>query len=162
MMHPAVYVSCPRLKAGNHEKTSERDLNYNCIAHAAEDSSRWWWPTIGFAGLLPPGPQPKRYWPPGVPHAETIESFVLAYESIGYERCDDGQLETGWQKIAIYALGPKPTHAARQLDSGEWTSKMGRVEDIRHAKPEDVAGGLYGDVVVFMRRRRLAIAATDA
>jgi len=44
------------------------------------------------------------------------------------------------------------THAARQLSSGQWTSKLGRSEGIEHDTPDDVAGGFYGEVVQFMKR----------
>lgn len=43
-------------------------------------------------------------------------------------------------------------HAARQLSSGAWTSKLGKDVDIEHDTPDDVAGGLYGEVVQLMRR----------
>ena len=46
------------------------------------------------------------------------------------------------------------THAARQLPNGKWTSKLGKAEDVEHESPEDVAGGVYGEVVQFMRRPR--------
>ncbi|MCG8587287.1 MAG: hypothetical protein MI757_21490 [Pirellulales bacterium] len=44
------------------------------------------------------------------------------------------------------------THAARQLPDGRWTSKLGKAEDIEHDSANDVAGGLYGEVVEFMKR----------
>jgi hypothetical protein len=44
------------------------------------------------------------------------------------------------------------THAARQLPNGKWTSKLGKGEDIEHDTPDDVSGGIYGEVVEIMRR----------
>ena len=44
--------------------------------------------------------------------------------------------------------------AARQLADGYWTSKLGHDEDIEHDMPEDLAGGIYGAVVLFMSRPR--------
>jgi len=38
------------------------------------------------------------------------------------------------------------------LPSGKWTSKLGRLEDIEHDTPDDVAGGVYGEVAGFMKR----------
>jgi hypothetical protein len=40
--------------------------------------------------------------------------------------------------------------------NGKWTSKLGNEEDIEHDTPESVAGGLYGDVVLIMKRKRTA------
>ena len=57
-------------------------------------------------------------------------------------------------KIAIYAHDDgQPTHAARQLPDGRWTSKMGHLEDIEHRVVDDVNGPQYGSPVRFMRRR---------
>jgi hypothetical protein len=49
-------------------------------------------------------------------------------------------------------LSPFYTHAARQLPDGTWTSKLGKDVDIEHDYPDDVAGGVYGEVVVLMQR----------
>ena len=58
---------------------------------------------------------------------------------------------TGSKKIAIYQSGGLPTHAARQLPDGQWTSKLGRNIDISHTLP-GLEGPEYGQVAVFMRR----------
>jgi hypothetical protein len=60
--------------------------------------------------------------------------------------------DPAWIKIAVYADGATPTHAARQLSSGWWTSKLGPSLDIEHATPEAVAGGVYGVVAVILSR----------
>jgi hypothetical protein len=125
------------------EITSPFDVNYNCIAWAAQDLSRNWWPDSMHLG----------YWPPGVPREETIEIFAAAYRTLGYEECDSAEVEPGFQKIALYALSGKPKHAARQLPNGHWTSKLGKAEDIQHAL-QDLEGQSYGQVVTILRRRR--------
>ena len=87
---------------------------------------------------------------------ETIHAFVDLFSSRGYEKCKDGNLEKGYEKIVIYGIhsdtGIEPTHAARQLSNGWWTSKLGWEEDIEHKNAEDVAGPLYGKPIQFMRR----------
>jgi hypothetical protein len=78
---------------------------------------------------------------------------VQAYETIGYSICEDGELEEGFEKIALYATSDgEVTHAARQLSNGRWTSKLGRWEDIEH----ELAGlvcEMYGSVRQFLRRQ---------
>jgi hypothetical protein len=64
----------------------------------------------------------------------------------------DERLESGVEKVALYGAGAFYTHAARQLQNGKWTSKLGRDIDIEHDAPEDVAGGVYGEVVHIMKR----------
>jgi hypothetical protein len=127
----------PRLTADNYRVTSPATTDYNCVAWAAGETERWWEPGV--------------HWP--VP-AETYgpEVLELAFRSLGYEPCADGSPEPGFEKVALYAAGAFYTHAARQLPSGKWTSKLGRLEDIEHDQADDVAGGVYGEVLRFMRR----------
>lgn len=73
----------------------------------------------------------------------------------GFTRCDSGDLEPGWEKVAVYALADDdPTHVARQLESGAWTSKLGDFEDIEHDTPTALEGPAYGTVYGYMKRRR--------
>jgi hypothetical protein len=87
-------------------------------------------------------------------------SFEAAYQTLDYVRCQDGSFEQGVEKIVLFGSRDHvgdviPTHAARQLASGKWTSKLGPFEDIRHDVPQDVSGPAYGDAVLFMSRPRL-------
>lgn len=129
----------PRLLPGNHRTTSPDTPNYNCVAWSAGDTAHWW--------------QPGIFWPLEVSDDEVgIGALVRAFASLGYEECDDGSQEVGFEKVALYGSTLFYTHAARQLPNGKWTSKLGRSEDIEHDSADDVAGGLYGEVVQFMRR----------
>jgi hypothetical protein len=134
----------PLLAPGNHRKTSPATPTYNCIAWAAGDDGRWWWPDDFFIG----------YWPDDAPREVTLSAFIRAYETLGYSGCDDNSLERGFEKVAIYAIGSVPTHAARQLKGGRWTSKLGKAEDIEHELGA-IEGRMYGKVVVYMRRPTL-------
>lgn len=63
--------------------------------------------------------------------------------------------EEGFEKIAIYIDSHgKPTHAARQLSSGKWTSKLGQLEDIEHSNLDDVTGLHYGSVGAILKRQK--------
>lgn len=138
----------PNLTNNNHNVTSPKTRSYNCIAWAAGDDERWWWPD----------PFKTSYWPPGTNRGESLQDFMDAYSQLGYVRCSNGTLEVGLEKIAIFATtsaeGYKPAHAARQLESGCWTSKIGEEEDISHTNVRDVECSEYGQVVVFMSRPR--------
>lgn len=101
-------------------------------------------------------------WPTGAPRVVTMEAFVKAYETLGYKICYDNSLEPRLEKVAIYGkTNPAegtliPTHAARQLESGEWTSKLGPFEDVNHKTIDDVNGPAYGRAIYFMSRTRHA------
>ena len=133
----------PGLRGQAYQITSARDDHYNCIAWAAGDALRWWWPDA--AG--------EDTWPASVDRAETIAAFRDAFATLGYVECDQGQLESGYEKVALFALAGVPKHAARQLPSGRWSSKLGPREDIEHAL-HDLTVMAYGSVVLVMKRPR--------
>jgi hypothetical protein len=83
-----------------------------------------------------------------------MTGVINAYVQAGYEVCDSSTLEPGFEKIAIFAdASGDPRHAARQLPSGAWTSKLGEHVDIEHKDVDAVGGILYGEPAVYMRRR---------
>jgi hypothetical protein len=90
-----------------------------------------------------------------LPEDEEISSFIKAFESIGYKLCDNDCLEEDKLKVALYS---KPgtdicTHAARQLRTGKWTSKLGASYDIQHASPYTLQGRVYGTVNCILYRK---------
>ena len=128
----------PRLDEQNHHVTSQASADYNCIAWCGGDTEHWW--------------QPGSYWPvSSEPDDYGMEILVQGFSALGYTRCGDGNLEAGFEKIALYGSSSCYTHAARQLPAGRWTSKLGRSEDIEHHTPQDLAGGIYGEVGRYMK-----------
>jgi hypothetical protein len=134
----------PRLRRARYGLTSQQSNEYNCIAWAAEDTQRLWWPEP---------PAPFAYWPPGVDRKLDLGAFTAAFATLGYEPCDDGNLERGFEKIALFADAEgRPTHAARQMPTGMWSSKLGPWEDISHTI-YGLEHAQYGDVVQYLRRK---------
>src|SRR5262249_30079084 len=132
----------PRLQSSSYRVTSPPDRAYTCIAWSVGKCDQWWWPD----------PIGESYWPPEAPREETLPAFILAYAGLGFEPDATESVETGFEKVAIFvATGGKPTHAARQLPSGRWTSKLGRSEDIEHDL-RDIEGEIYGTVAMILRR----------
>ena len=131
----------PRLRKSNHTVRSDYDPSYNCLSWAAGETSRRWDPTPGY------------YWPPSAPRQRTKEAIIKAFETVGYSPCVDAKLEKEFEKIAIYAReNGTCTHAARQLPSGKWTSKLGDCEDIEHTSLECLNGPAYGMPVAYLKR----------
>lgn len=132
----------PHLKATGYQVTSPASPDYNCIAWAATEDIRWW----------EPDPQGLYYWPETSPREFTLEAYLQAFTNLGYTSTETAALEPGFEKIAIYVnTQGKPTHAARQLANGRWTSKLGRSEDIEHSL-EGLEGTVYGLVAQILRR----------
>ena len=141
MVRGRIEVYFPGLRDSEYRVTSPEAATYNCIAWAAGDSRRWWWPTD------------KSFWPKGAPRKVTVTAFVRAFGTYGYVPCESPSLEDGFEKVAIYVKDGRPTHAARQLPTGKWTSKLGPLEDIEHSL-RAIEGDQYGSVAQILRRER--------
>lgn len=139
----------PKLQSSGFKTTSDKSAEYNCIAWAAGDSERWWWPYVD--------PPPYSFWPEGVPREETLHAFLTAFRTLGYSPCHNTRFESGFEKVAFFGEPDKaPKHAARQLQSGLWTSKIGRSEDIEHTLA-GLGSSHYGGVIQIMKRRAPSI-----
>lgn len=137
----------PNLSTVGYRVKSHPDTTYNCVAYAAGDKTRKW----DSAEM----PVPGYYWPAGASRGDGVESLRSAFEAIGYEVCVGGDREDGFEKVALYVDNEGYwTHAAHQDGRGQWSSKLGDMEDIIHRTP-DCFGGAYGNVVYFMRRTLL-------
>lgn len=133
----------PDLIRTGYSITSPATPEYNCIAWAADDTEVWW----------EPDPFDLYYWPPRIPRTYALDVYIRVYETLGYTTCKNAVYENDFEKLAIYVdSNGKPTHAARQLSSGKWTSKLGRSEDIEHHTLDSLAGSYYGSVAVILKR----------
>ena len=79
---------------------------------------------------------------------------MAAFSTKRYLPCETGDLEDGFEKIAIYADSSTqtPKHAAHQLRDGSWESKLGSGIDIIHESLAELFGPTYGDEVHFLKR----------
>lgn len=98
-------------------------------------------------------PLPGYYWPFGAQRGRDLNALISCFEAIGYILCDNDELEDGFEKVALFAdQWGVWTHAAKQLDNGHWSSKLGDCEDIMHEKPYHLNSKLYGQVACCMKR----------
>lgn len=134
-------LAFPGLAGSGYSITSPCAFEYNCIAWAAGEDDRWWWPDA--AGVS--------YWPAEAPREESLPAFSMAFATIGFAPSASPQFETNVIKIAIYARSGIPTHASRQLPNGNWTSKLGQSEDIEHTLAA-LVGSAYGDVAMILAK----------
>jgi hypothetical protein len=137
----------PNLAGSGYSPKSELSHVYNCIAYAAGDETRKW---EGYREL-------GYHWPEGATEGHFLDALISAFEYLGYNHCDSADVEPDQEKVVLY-VDPDGlwTHAAKQCDDGQWTSKLGNLEDIVHRTPEAVAGPdpAYGAVACYMKRRR--------
>lgn len=134
---------------------SPQNRGYNCIAWAMGFDDRW----VDY--ILN---SPKKWWPQGVTTDFKPSSLVSAFESMGFEVCDDDSIEQDYDKVALYKTGPfkNPltgtletegwTHAARVIAPGVYHSKIGESFDIYHGSGDVFVGSSYGSVYRFMKR----------
>jgi hypothetical protein len=127
----------------NSSPTSPKTDEYNCIAWAYGRDDEWFQPDA----------EEQYFWP--ISRREySIAAHEELFSSIGYSRCADASQEDGFLKIALYVdKEGQPTHAARQLPTGKWTSKLGEEVDIEHDSPEVLNGPAYGTAKIFMKRK---------
>jgi hypothetical protein len=117
---------------------------YNCIAWAIGITNKWVWPAR-----------------PG--KTATVADFDDLYGRYGYRRVKglNFDLHPNYHKLVLYAKRGKngnwePTHGARQLSDGSWSSKLGQLPLIRHLEPDDLDGNSYGvPIAVYVRPRKL-------
>lgn len=123
--------------------TSDLNPTYNCFAWAGNDDTKCWLPF-----------KSKYYFWYTDNTALTLENVINNYSHIGYtEITESSDLEEGYDKVAIYIdEGGEPSHAARQVENGKWTSKLGDREDIEHSTPECLESDSYGKVKVILKR----------
>lgn len=133
----------PKLRGSSYRITSPADPAYNCIAWSVRDTLQWWWPMAS--------PPAGYHWPAGARVEETVPAFLQMFASLGYTTAVDDNLIPGIEKIALYAHGDRATHAARQTESGRWTSKLGKFVDIEHSL-DGLCGTMYGAVVHLLQR----------
>src|ERR1700687_6097228 len=133
----------PGLSGTKYQITSAATPDYNCIAWAAAEDFRWW----------EPDPFGVYFWPDGVGRTAHHTSYLQAFARLGYELAENDALEPGFEKVALFvSANGLPSHMARQLRDGLWTSKLGPDVDITHAEVKDLEGTLYGAVFLVLRR----------
>ena len=105
----------PHLVAEGYEVTSNSTDEYNCIAYAAGETDRWWSHVEG----------DDYYWPEYASRTPSIVSLIEVFTGLGYQPCEGTGDDRGFRKVALYVdqQGDR-THAAVQLPSGEWSSKL--------------------------------------
>jgi hypothetical protein len=145
MRDPVLELVFPGLDATNYDVTSPSTPDYNCIAWAAADDANWW----------QPDPFRQYFWPANSPRDYAVPAYIHAFGAMGYVQCNGTDLEEGFEKVVIYVgRDGLPSHMARQLENGHWTSKVGSSFDISHSSVNDLQGIQYGTVACVLRRPR--------
>ena len=140
-MTPDLESLFPGLRGTEYRATSPADGRYNCLAWAAGDQSRWWWPDA------------ESYWPYKEYRWEWISCFLQAFSLLGFSECDAIH-DDGADYIALFADDDaRILHAARRLPNGRWTSKLGELVDMEHDL-HALEGTQYGKVEFLLRRPR--------
>jgi hypothetical protein len=147
-----LFQAFPKLIQDKNFKITSKDTpNYNCIAWACKYNERWIQPPY----LGKPKLDCVVWWPPEVPEGLEPECLKKLFEYHGYVECEGSEHEDGYKKVALYFNKHKNewTHAARELNNGFWTSKLGSYNDIQHGTPETIENEDYGRVYCFMKKK---------
>ncbi len=133
----------PNLNLTDFEITSPIDFFYNCHAWAAKFDDL----------VMQPSTNPIYGWLTGE-SSDLSENFVKQFKLLGFiEQTENREVETNFEKIAFYIDGSNEVrHAARQLENGFWTSKLGTDHDISHRNLECREGEIYGKVGMILKK----------
>lgn len=100
-----------------------------------------------------PGPEPYHWWPDHLPRDGSLDVLLAFFGELGYSPGPlSGRFTHGVERVAIFGDEDGPTHAARELPDGTWTSKLGMSEDIQHRDLEMLVG--YGHLLAVLHRLR--------
>jgi hypothetical protein len=140
---PHLELLFPALSASDYSRSSEADPAYNCFAFAVHDTKQYW-QKVAVRGY---------YWP--LERDDRLEDWIEALRLHNFVVTDDWSLEADFEKVCIFVNDDgSPEHVSRQLASGKWTSKIGRLEDIEHSTLAGLEGREYGKSKVMLKRKR--------
>ena len=133
---------------GKYIRTSDPSIKYNCLVYAVR--VEWGW-------FEPPNHLPGYYWPPGIDPEWNDRTVKQVLARFGYNEISDSpEPEDGYDKIAIYGDKDGPTHFARQLPNGNWSSKLGELIDVEHTTLECLVGDdHYGNLLYYAKRKSI-------
>jgi len=126
----------------NWRPSSPPTFEYNCLSWSVHRQDVWIWPDE----------REQFAWPPDMARTDTLVNLMSFFMRIGFSDCSSPNLETDFEKIAIYGRDDIPVHVARQLPNGVWTSKLGPGIDIEHDTLNVLEHGAYGVVRAIMRK----------
>ncbi|MBC7881475.1 MAG: hypothetical protein H7Y37_09085 [Anaerolineae bacterium] len=86
-----------------------------------------------------------------------MKDWIDLFLHYGFVECDSPDLDLRFEKVAIYGYSDQePSHVCRQLEDGQWTSKLGGLEDISHPDLETLEEfngfEVYGKVRAILKR----------
>lgn len=134
---------------GFFDPNSPQTDKYNCIAFAMGLEDYWWVDPYTFI--------PGHWWPPTVVQDMDPSLLIQAFEYLGFEKCDNGIPELGFDKVALYKKYNDRfkriewTHAARIVGLNRFHSKLGPSYDVFHSSSSTFG---YGEIFQFMRRAK--------
>jgi len=133
---------------GHYRKTSEATIEYNCLAWAVGNNEKWFDVQRYCAGY---------YWPKDVEREWSVAAIKKIFSLYGFtEETLFQDYEEGFDKVAMYVSDEGvPTHFARQLPNGKWTSKLGELIDVEHDDLKCLEGSSgYGTMSVILKKKK--------
>lgn len=138
-------ASFPNLKDdANFRVNSPYNGIYNCIAFAMGFTDRW----VDINTSCP-----GHWWPPIAERTMGKDSLIKAFEYLGFEQCNNADIENDYDKVVLFCLNDQWTHAARIVSDGIEHSKFGQGWNAYHSGNGIFEGSVYGTEYAYMKRK---------
>lgn len=117
------------------EIAGRRTKAYNCIARSIGVTDRWVWNEVD---LNDNG-------------EASFSEFIKFYDMHGYKPTSNPNAAMVAMYGVMNGIKIEVKHAARKVN-GQWESKMGQGDTIRHHDPDIFSGTSYGELLVFFEQ----------
>lgn len=124
------------------EITSPETANYNCLAWAMKDNSKWIECDEDY------------FWFDGIPRDNKLSTIISIFEKKGFQQTKNIEYEDNTELVALFTKDNiECSHLARQIGHQLWTSKLGSSFDVNHSL-RSIERGIYGNAVIFVKKER--------
>jgi len=123
------------------EITSSETPDYNCLAWALNDNSKWYESDDDY------------FWFNDIARDNLLTTIQKIFENLGFHQTNFAKYQIDYERIALFSIDNNEcSHLARQIDEDKWTSKLGSSYDVNHSI-KSIENGIYGNAVIFLERK---------
>jgi hypothetical protein len=122
------------------EISSPETGDYNCLAWALNDNSKWYESEDDYC------------WFDKIDRDNKLSTIQKIFEQIGFNLTRNSEYQVDIERVALFSTDNIDcSHLARQIGKNVWTSKLGSSYDVNHTL-RAIEDGIYGNPILFLER----------